>query len=120
MYLFAVVTLAIATRAVHGGRLALRLLTATALILFLERAFSPFALRVFEPVALALHVLAAFVALALALASARSASDPLAQPPQSSRITVPVARRRAIRSRPRSAACAPEGSPSCWWVTASG
>lgn len=70
VYLFAVVSLTIATRAVHGGLLALRLLTATALIIFVERAFSPFALRVFEPVALGLHALAAFVALALALASA--------------------------------------------------
>ncbi len=70
VYLFAVVTLAIAARAVHGGRLALRLLTATALIFFLERAFSPFALRVLDPLALALHGLAVFVALALALAAA--------------------------------------------------
>ncbi len=70
VYLFAIVSLTIATRAVHGGRLALRLLTATALIIFLERAFSPFALRVVDPVALGLHALAAFVALAVALASA--------------------------------------------------
>lgn len=70
VYLFAVVTLTVATRAVHGGRVALRLLTATALIFFVERAFSPFALRVLDPVALALHVLAALIALAVALASA--------------------------------------------------
>ena len=70
VYLFAVVALAIATRAVHGGTVALRLLTTAALIFFVERAFSPFALRIFDPVALGLHALAAFVALAVALASA--------------------------------------------------
>jgi hypothetical protein len=70
VYLFAAVTLTVATRAVHGGRVALRLLTATALIFFVERAFSPFALRVLDPAALALHGLAAFVALGVALASA--------------------------------------------------
>jgi hypothetical protein len=70
VYLFAVVALTIATRAVHGGRLALRLLAITALIFFVERAFSPFALKVIEPVQLGLHGLAAFIALALALATA--------------------------------------------------
>ncbi len=70
VYLFAVVALAVATRAVHGNRVALRLLTATALLFFIERAFSPFALRVLDPIALALHAVAAFSALAVALASA--------------------------------------------------
>ncbi|HYK98630.1 MAG TPA: hypothetical protein VEU77_09615 [Candidatus Acidoferrales bacterium] len=70
VYLFAVVTLTVATRAVHGSRIALRLLTALGLIFFIERAFSPFALKVIDPIVLALHVLAAFVALAVALASA--------------------------------------------------
>ena len=70
VYLFAVVLLTVATRAVKGGRLALRLLAVTALIFFLERAFSPFALRVVDPVALGLHGLAAFVALAVALSAA--------------------------------------------------
>lgn len=70
VYLFAVVALTVATRAVHGNRIALRLLTATALLFFIERAFSPFALRVLDPVALGLHALAAFIALAVALASA--------------------------------------------------
>jgi hypothetical protein len=70
VYLFAVVALTIATRAVHGGRIALRLLTAISLIFFIERAFSPFALRVLDPIALALHGLAALIALAVALASA--------------------------------------------------
>lgn len=69
-YLFAVVLLAVATRAVHGGALSLRVLFALALLLFVERAFSPVALRVLDPVSLALHALAAFIALALALASA--------------------------------------------------
>ena len=70
VYLFAVVVLIVAARAVHGGTLVLRLLLATALILGIERAFSPFALRVVDPLALVLHELAAFVALALALACA--------------------------------------------------
>ena len=70
VYLFAVVVLTVAARAVHGGMLALRLLLATALLFVIERAFSPFALRVVDPIALVLHELAAFVALALALACA--------------------------------------------------
>jgi len=70
VYLFAVVVLTVAARAVHGGTLALRLLLATALLFVIERAFSPFALRVVDPIALVLHELAAYVALALALASA--------------------------------------------------
>lgn len=70
VYLFAVVVLIVAARAVHGGTLVLRLLLATALILVIERAFSPFALRVVDPLALVLHELAAFIALALALACA--------------------------------------------------
>jgi len=67
VYLYAVVALTVALPAVHGRTLALRVLLALALILFIERAFSPFALRMFEPVGLALHVFAAFIALALAL-----------------------------------------------------
>jgi hypothetical protein len=70
VYLFAIVSLTVATRAVHGGRVALRLLFALALILFVERAFSPFALNVTDPVRLGLHGLAAFGALAVALATA--------------------------------------------------
>ena len=69
-YLFAVVILTVATRAVHGDRLSLRLLFVLALILFVERAFSPLVLRLTDPVQLGLHALAAFVALALALATA--------------------------------------------------
>ena len=70
VYLFAVVILVVATRAVHGGSLAPRLLLALALIFFIERSFSPFALRVIDPVLLGLHGLAALIALALALATA--------------------------------------------------
>ena len=70
VYLFAVVVLTVAARAVHGGAVALRLLFALALIFFIERAFSPFALRVIDPVALGLHGLAALIALALAIATA--------------------------------------------------
>jgi hypothetical protein len=69
-YLFAVVILTVATRAVHGDPLSLRLLFTLALILFVERAFSPFVLRLTDPVQLGLHGLAAVVALALALATA--------------------------------------------------
>ncbi len=70
VYLFAVVILVVATRAVHGGSLAPRLLLVLALIFFIERSFSPFALRVIDPVLLGLHGLAALIALALALATA--------------------------------------------------
>jgi hypothetical protein len=70
VYLYAMVILTVATRAVHGGSIALRLLMILALIMFVERAFSPFALHVTDPVQLGLHGLAAFIALALALASA--------------------------------------------------
>ena len=70
VYLFAVTILVVATRAVHGGKVALRLLLVLALIFFVERAFSPFALKVIEPLQLGLHGLAAFIALALALATA--------------------------------------------------
>lgn len=70
VYLFAVVALTVASRAVHGGRVAIRLLFATALLFFVERAFSPFALRVTDPVILGLHGLAAFVSLGVALSCA--------------------------------------------------
>ena len=70
VYVFAVVLLAVATRAVHGGAFALRLLFVVALLFFVERAFSPVVLRVQDPVSLLLHGLAAFIALALALAAA--------------------------------------------------
>lgn len=70
VYVFALVLLVVASRAVHGGRFAIRLLTVVALIYFLERAFTPFAQRIADPISLALHLVGALVALALALASA--------------------------------------------------
>lgn len=70
VYVFALVLLVVASRAVHGGRFAIRLLLVVSLIYFLERAFTPFALRISDPVSLGLHLVAAIVALALALASA--------------------------------------------------
>ncbi|MEP7003475.1 MAG: hypothetical protein ABI888_02960 [Chloroflexota bacterium] len=70
VYLFAVVILTVATRAVHGGSVALRLLMILALIFFIERSFSPFALKVIDPIQLGLHGLAALISLALAIATA--------------------------------------------------
>ncbi|MGH2377154.1 MAG: hypothetical protein ACRDGT_01620 [Candidatus Limnocylindria bacterium] len=83
VYVFALVLLIVASRAVHGGRFAIRLLLVVALIYFMERAFTPFALRIAEPVSLALHLLGALMALALALVSAAAlrASSRAAQPP---------------------------------------
>lgn len=80
VYLFAIVVLTVAARAVHGGTLPLRLLLATALLFVIERAFSPFALRVVDPIALVLHELAAFAALALALACASAIRAQRANP----------------------------------------
>lgn len=79
-YLFAVVVLTVAARAVHGGVLALRLLLATALLLLVERAFSPFAMRVVDPIALALHGLGALIALVLAVACAYTIRTQRANP----------------------------------------
>lgn len=70
VYLFAIVALSVAARAVHGARLALRALIAIALILFIERSFTPFSMREQDPLVLALHALGAVVGLALALATA--------------------------------------------------
>ena len=84
VYLFAVVALTVATRAVHGSAIALRLLLALALIVFVERAFSPFALKVTDPVQLALHGVAAFIALALALATARAIRGDAGRPADTS------------------------------------
>ncbi len=83
VYVFALVLLVVASRAVHGGRFAIRLLMVVGLIYFLERAFTPFALRIADPVSLGLHLLGALVALALALASAAAlrASSRTLQPP---------------------------------------
>ena len=70
VYVFAAVALAVAARAVHGGRIALRALIAIALILFLERSFTPFSMREQDPIVLALHALGAFASLAVALVTA--------------------------------------------------
>lgn len=85
VYLFAVVVLTVATRAVHGGALSLRLLFVLALIFFVERAFSPFALRVLDPVALGLHGIAALVSLALALATTSAIRAGAGRPAQAPR-----------------------------------
>jgi hypothetical protein len=70
VYVFAAVVLSVTARAVHGAKLALRALIGIALILFLERSFTPFSMREQDPVVLALHALGAFVSLALALVTA--------------------------------------------------
>ena len=70
VYVFAAVVLSVAARAVHGAKLALRALIGIALILFLERSFTPFSMREQDPVVLALHALGAFASLALALVTA--------------------------------------------------
>jgi hypothetical protein len=70
VYVFALVALSVAARAVRGARLALRALIAIALILFIERSFTPFSMREQDPVVLALHAVGAFVSLALALVTA--------------------------------------------------
>ena len=70
VYLFAAVTLSVAARAVHGAKLALRALIGIALILFLERSFTPFSMREQDPIVLALHAVGAFASLALALVTA--------------------------------------------------
>ena len=72
VYLFAAVALSVAARAVHGAKLALRALIGIALILFIERSFTPFAMREQDPVVLALHAVGAFVSLALALVTANA------------------------------------------------
>ena len=70
VYVFAAVALAVAARAVHGGKVALRALIGIALILFLERSFTPFSMREQDPIVLALHAVGAFVSLAVALVTA--------------------------------------------------
>ena len=70
VYVFAAVALVVGARAVHGGKVALRALIAIALILFLERSFTPFSMREQDPIVLALHAVGAFVSLAVALVTA--------------------------------------------------
>lgn len=69
-YVFAAATLAVTARALADDGVGLRILFAVALLFCLERAFSPLALRSVEPIGLALHLVAAFLALALGLAAA--------------------------------------------------
>jgi len=66
-YVLALVLLAVAVRAVHGRPTALRLMLVVALITFVERAFTLFAVPVSEAVSLGLHLIAALCALALAV-----------------------------------------------------
>jgi hypothetical protein len=68
VYLFAMVLLVVAVRAVHGGALSLRILLVLALIVFIERAFTPLVFGLADPTVLALRAAAAIVAVALALA----------------------------------------------------
>jgi hypothetical protein len=70
VYVFAAVVLLVGARAVQGTKLALRSLVAIALILFIERSFTPFSMREQDPIVLALHAVGAFVSLALALVTA--------------------------------------------------
>jgi len=70
VYLFAAVALVVGARAMRGGKVALRALIAIALILFLERSFTPFSMREQDPIVLALHAVGAFVSLAVALVTA--------------------------------------------------
>ena len=70
VYVFAAVALAVGARAVHGGKVALRALIGIALILFIERSFTPFSMREQDPIVLALHAVGAFVSLAVALVTA--------------------------------------------------
>jgi len=72
VYVFALVVLIVAARAVHQGRFAVRLLLVVALITFVERAFSPFALAVDDTTSLGLHAVAAILALGLGIACAAS------------------------------------------------
>ncbi|MBI2323936.1 MAG: hypothetical protein HYY42_07265 [Chloroflexi bacterium] len=71
-YVFALVILVVAARAVHQGRFAVRLLLVVALITFVERAFTPFALGIEDSTPLGLHAAAALLALGLALTCAAS------------------------------------------------
>lgn len=75
VYLFAAVVLGVAARAVGGRPIALRALIAVALILFIERSFTPFAIREQDPIVLGLHGLASLVSLAVALSTASAIRD---------------------------------------------
>lgn len=63
------VILAVSIPAVHGRGFALRLLLVLCLLAFVERIFTPFALKLYDMPTLLLHAAAALIALVLALAS---------------------------------------------------
>ena len=69
-YVLAIAVLSVSARAVRGTAAALRIQLALSLLLFIERAFSPFVVPLEPGSGLALHALAAFLALALASAGA--------------------------------------------------
>lgn len=71
-YLFALVVLVVAARAVHQGRFAVRLLLVVALIVFVERVFAPFAVGNADGGTYGLHLAGGLLGLALALACAAS------------------------------------------------
>lgn len=71
-YLFALVVLIVAARAVHQGRFAVRLLLVVALIVFVERVFAPFATGDADAASYGPYLAGALIALALALACAAS------------------------------------------------
>jgi hypothetical protein len=70
VYVFAAAALAVGARAMQGSKVALRALIGIALILFIERSFTPFSMREQDPIVLALHAVGAFVSLAVALVTA--------------------------------------------------
>jgi hypothetical protein len=69
VYVFALVALGVAPRALHGSTLALRLLLATGLVVFVERLYSPLVVGGSALPGLALHAIAALLALATAVAA---------------------------------------------------
>jgi hypothetical protein len=70
VYVFAAAALAVGARAMQGSKVALRALIGIALILFIERSFTPFSMPEQDPIVLALHAVGAFVSLAVALVTA--------------------------------------------------
>lgn len=87
VYVFALVVLIVASRAVHQGRFAVRLLLVVALIIFVERAFTPFALAIEDTTSLGLHAAAGLMALGLAISCAASLR---ATRPRGSRSPIPL------------------------------
>lgn len=71
-YLFALVVLVVAARAVHQGRFAVRLLLVVALIVFVERVFAPFAVGNADGGTYGLHLSGGLLGLALSIACAAS------------------------------------------------